>query len=144
MRALLTLLFAAAPAMAQPEPAAVDAAAYPWLADLPDAPPMVRLEDRFAPPAGFTRAPVAEGSFAAWLRGLPVRTDRMSVLAFDGRPLARPAAAIIALDVGDRDVQQCADSVLRLHAEYVWHRGRADGAAYHFTSGDRSSWKGWR
>jgi hypothetical protein len=46
--------------------------------------------------------------------------------------------------VGKRDLQQCADSAIRLHAEYLWYREQAHEAAYHFTSGDRSSWTDWR
>lgn len=138
----LGVVLAAGQAVAAPE---VDHAAYPWLPDLPPPlPPMIPLAARFAPPAGFARVDVAPGSFAAWLRGLPIRTDRTHVLAYDGRRLIRPSAAVVALDVGDRDVQQCADTALRLHAEYLWHRGAADQAAYHFTSGDRSSWRDWR
>lgn len=135
------------PAEPPPPPAPVAVDDYPWLpamaADDP-LPPLIRLETRFATPEGFTRVTVASDSYAAWLRGLPVRTDRTHVLAYDGDRLLRPSAAVIALDVGTRDLQQCADTVIRLHAEYLWHRGQADKAAYHFTSGDRSAWRDWR
>lgn len=104
----------------------------------------IRLEARFPTPEGFERVKVSRTGFAAWLRNLPLRTDRTAVLAFDGRPLVRPAAAVSTLDVSPRDVQQCADSILRLHAEYLWTTGRAANAAYHFTSGDRSAWADWR
>lgn len=146
----------AAPDATPPDAAPPDAAAppppvavgdYPWLDTMADAgplPPLIRLDTRFPTPDGFTRVPVEPGSYAAWLRGLPVRTDRTHVLAYDGRRLFRPSAAIVALDVGDRDLQQCADTVIRLHAEYRWHRGEADRVAYHFTSGDRSGWRDWR
>jgi hypothetical protein len=73
---------------------------------------------------------VAPGSFGAFLRSLPVRLDRTTVLAYDGRPVAAPAAATIALDVGRGDLQQCADTVLRLHAEHLWAGGRAGEAQY--------------
>lgn len=115
---------------------------YPWLDTWPDAPATTRpLAEVFAPPDGFVR--IAATPWTTWLRGLPVRTDRKDVRSFGGRSLG-PAKAIIALDVGSRDVQQCADSVLRLHGEYLWATGRADKAAYHFTSGDRSAWSAWR
>ncbi len=118
---------------------------YAWLASWPGgAPASTRLDARFAPPAGFRRVDAEPGSYAAWLRGLPVRGDRSTVLAYDGTPLVRPAAAIVTLDVGDTDVQQCADSILRLRAEYLWDAGRADAAIFRFTSGDRSAWKDWR
>lgn len=132
MRALLLLLFAATASAGSPF---VDAAG---------APPTTPLEARFPAPTGATRVPAAEGSYAAWLRVLPLRTDREHVEAWDGAVLSRPAAAIAALDVGRGDLQQCADSAIRLHAEWLWATGRSDEAAYHFTSGDRSTWTDWK
>jgi hypothetical protein len=126
--------------IAQTTPPAAD---YPW-PDSAKPGASIRLEARFPPPEGFERVPAPRGGFAAWLRNLPLRTDRTEVLAFDGRPLVRPSAAVSTLDVSPRDVQQCADSVLRLHAEYLWATGRAAKAAYHFTSGDRSAWGDWQ
>ncbi len=118
---------------------------YPWIADwkgtVPDTAP---LEQVFTPPTGFTRIEVTPDGYAAWLRQLPIRSDRAFVLAYDGSRLSRPSAAIVLLDVGTRDLQQCADSAIRLHAEYLWSRGRAAKAAYHFTSGDRTRWSDWR
>lgn len=118
---------------------------YPWLADAETPlPPWQHLHEHFPPPRGFARIHAEPGSYAAWLRKLPIRTDRNIVLAFDGSELSRPSAAVLLLDVGDRDLMQCADSIIRLHAEYLWSQGRADRAAYRFTSGDRSAWADWR
>jgi hypothetical protein len=101
------------------------------------------LSVRFPAPEGYARVPLPAGSFGAWLRDLPLSVDRETVRAFDGRTLDRPAAAIVALDVSPRDLQQCADTAIRLHAEWLWSRGRAETAAYHFTSGDRSAFADW-
>ena len=118
---------------------------YPWLAELAvPASKVISLEDRFPAPPGFQRAPAELGSYASWLRRLPLRTDRTVVHAYDGTPLDRPSVALLLLDVGRRDLMQCADSIIRLHAEYLWSQGRADEASYSFTSGDRSHWKDWR
>lgn len=137
MRYALLTLFVASTAFASPK-----APGYPWLADWEAAPAQtIPLAERFSPPEGFTR--VAATPLTAWLRGLPVRTDRTAVRSFRGTPIG-PSQAVIALDVGRRNVQQCADSILRLHGEYLWATGRAEKAAYHFTSGDRSAWRDWR
>lgn len=134
MRMIFLMLFFASVASAAPT--------YPWLEGWADAPAQSRpIAAVFAPPDGFTRVPATP--LTTWLRGLPVRQDRTEVRSFRGRALG-PAKAVIALDVGTRDVQQCADSILRLHGEYLWATGRADKAAYHFTSGDRSAWRDWR
>ena len=120
----------------------VDLGAYPWL-DADDGRVLEPLEARFQPPEGFSRVRVIEGSLADWLRGLPLVFDSTTVRSYDGLVLSRPAAAVVAMDVGSRDLQQCADSAIRLHAEYLWHAGRANEAAYHFTSGHRTAWKDW-
>jgi hypothetical protein len=118
----------------------VDPVGYPWLADADD---LVSLEARFAAPEGYSRLRVDPDGWEAWLRGLPLEPRRTTVLAYDGRTLDRPAAAIVRMDVGRGDLQQCADSAIRLHAEFLWASGSTD-AAYHFTSGDRSAWADWR
>jgi hypothetical protein len=35
-------------------------------------------------------------------------------------------AAVVAIDVGTADLQQCVDAVVRLHAEWLWSTGRRD------------------
>jgi len=130
-----------------PEPAenhAFGAAGYPWLVKgMAGEQQVIALSDSFAPPAGYKRIPAATGSFASWLRGLPLRSDRRDVLAYDGRMLNRPSAAVVLMDVGDSDLMQCADSLIRLHAEFLWSQGRAEEAGYRFTSGDLSRWSDW-
>ena len=78
------------------------------------------LESRFAPPAGTTRVAVAADSFGGWLRRLPLKPVGTAVKLFDGRTKPRQDvhAAVVDLDVPPRDLQQCADAVMRLWAEY--------------------------
>jgi hypothetical protein len=87
------------------------------------------LEKRFPPPPGFDRA--ATSGYGEWLRGLPLQPSGAPVLLFDGRAKPRQDvhAAVIAIDVGKRDLQQCADAVMRLRAEYLWSRG--EPVAFH-------------
>jgi hypothetical protein len=110
---------------------------------LPEGVETRRLDEVILAPAGFTRVPVTKRSFAAYLRGMPLRATPAPVRAHDGRTIVEPSdrrvAAVAALDVGRADLQQCADSVIRWHAEWLWAEGRALEAAYHFVSGDRAS-----
>src|SRR5689334_8098148 len=100
------------------------------------------LAARIAPPPGCTRLPAADGTFAAWLRGLPLAAAGAPVRLFDGRPKsdATVAAAVLDIDVGSRDLQQCADAVMRLRAEWLWAAGKADEVCFRFTSGDPARW----
>lgn len=129
--ALLGGALGAAPLHAQ---GGADSAGWPWL----EAPHTGdTLETRFAPPEGFTRVDVAKGSFGAFLRRLPLRPEGAPVLAFDGRARSTPHTAVVELDVGAADLQQCADSAIRLHAEFLWSQGAQERIAFHTTSGDR-------
>lgn len=112
----------------------------------PPASPAAALVEAFPPPAGFVRAAAADGSFEAWLRARTVAPG--PVLAWDGA-VVHPAddprvAAIVTLDLIGDDLQQCADTAIRLHAEWLWDSGRADEAGYAFTSGHLSRWSAWR
>ena len=103
------------------------------------------IATRFAPPDGATRTPAPPGSFAAWLRALPLRPHGAPVRLFDGRLKARQDAhaAVVARDPGARDLQQCADAAMRLRAEFLHAAGRADEIAFHFVSGFRCDFATW-
>lgn len=90
--------------------------------------------------------PLPESSFGAWLRALPLRTDQKEVLLFDGSPKRNQSAhfAILDIDVGPRDLQQCADAVIRLRAEYLFSSECPDAIQFNFTSGDTARWSDWR
>lgn len=127
-------------------------AAYPWMAHLKewrevsgsDTASLIALSRRFAPPEGFARVAVKPGSFQAFLRDVPLRTDRTDVRLYTGQRVSMPSAGIIPFDLGSRDVHQCADSVIRLRAEHLWAQRRASEAAFHYTSGHLARWSDWR
>jgi hypothetical protein len=82
------------------------------------------IESRFTPPDGARRIDLPADSFGAWLRTLPLLPPNSPVLLYDGSPKARQDvhAAVVDLDVGTRDLQQWADAVMRLRAEYLRSR----------------------
>src|SRR5690242_16861327 len=84
------------------------------------------LATRFLPPAGAHRVAVAPGTFAEWLRRLPLLPRGTKVHLYNGaeKPRQDVHAAVVDLDVGTRDLQQCADAVMRLRAEYLRAAGR--------------------
>ena len=75
-----------------------------------------RLERRIAVPRGYARVPVAKNSFAAWLRGLPLKPGTPPVYLYNGQKKANQGAhcAVVNIDTGKADLQQCADAVIRL------------------------------
>lgn len=104
------------------------------------------IPERFPSPAGHIRSAVDAGSFAHYLRSLPLRPEGTGVHLFDGRTKPRQDvhAAVLDISVGERDLQQCADAVMRLRAEYLFVSGQQDRIAFHFTNGFLAEWKRWR
>jgi hypothetical protein len=123
-------------------PLCAGAGEYPWLSAYD---PAQSIEKRIDPPKGFARAKAQKGSFGSWLRGLPLKPGKPAVMLFDGRKKARQDVhhAIVDIDVGKKDLQQCADAAIRLWAEYLFARGKALNASFHFTSGDECPFSRW-
>jgi hypothetical protein len=105
---------------------------YPWLSDSsrPHPLPAHHLHHRFPEPPGYQRVELEDGSFGAFLRELPLAAPGTPVLSHRGATILHQdhpnLAAVAAIDVGDADLQQCADSIIRLHAEWAFARGRRD------------------
>ncbi len=93
----------------------------------------------------YNRIPVREGTFAAWLRQLPLKTENNTVFLYDGRVKPNQDAhyRVLKIDVGSRNLQQCADAIMRLRAEYLFSIQRYDEIAFHFTSEDLASYSDW-
>ena len=107
--------------------------------------PADAIAARVAVPQGYERTPLERGSFADWLRGLPLKPGNPPVLLFNGERKTRQDihAAVIDMDTGRRDLQQCADSIIRLRAEYLLSVGKPDQLHFNFTSGDRADFSKW-
>jgi Domain of unknown function (4846) len=78
-----------------------------------------RVRDIALPP-GFIRATETEGSFASYLRSLPLKKDK-TVYLYNGEKKYNQTAqyAVIDISTGTKNLQQCADAVMRLRAEYL-------------------------
>ncbi|MEL6969122.1 MAG: DUF4846 domain-containing protein [Bacteroidota bacterium] len=104
------------------------------------------IATRFAPPPGFRRMPLPTNSFGMFLRELPLKPNGSKVFHYDGQPKYRQDvhSAVIDMDVGTRDLQQCADAVIRLRAEYFWLEGAYDEINFQFTNGFPAAYRRWR
>ncbi|HUX02476.1 MAG: DUF4846 domain-containing protein [Phycisphaerae bacterium] len=126
--------------LADAQPQAED---YLWLAAY-DA--RETIAGRIAVPNGFELSEAEAGTFACWLRHLPLKKAGTPVRLYDGRQKMDQSAhaAVIDIDTGKSDLQQCADAIIRLRAEYLFAVGKADAIHFNFTSGDRADFARWR
>jgi len=106
--------------------------------------PGIQKIEMIPAPAGFRRVELRDG-FAKYLRNLRLLPSS-TVYLYNGRPKPNQSAQfrIIDLSVGSRDLQQCADALIRLRAEYLWSANQKEKIQFHFTSGDLSSYAKWR
>ena len=103
------------------------------------------VKDRFLLPEGYVRTIPSPGSFEEYLQTLPLKADGSIVHFFDGSEKTRIVYdAVLDIDVGDRDLQQCADAVMRLRSEYLYKNKRYNEIAFHFVNGFNAEYSKWR
>lgn len=104
------------------------------------------LQERIRIPDGYTRVQAEDGSFQTYMRQLPVKADGSLVLLNDGSEKNNQSAqiAVFELPVFTSDLQQCADSIMRVYAEYFWSKGAYDKIAFHLTNGFMMDYPTWR
>mgnify|MGYP000865085158 FL=1 len=103
------------------------------------------LETRILPPAGYVRVPSDEAELTAFLRNFPLKKDGSKVLLYNGDAIRNQKnhVAVFDLPLGDRDLQQCADSIMRIYAEYYWSQEEYDRIAFHLTNGFLMEYTKW-
>lgn len=103
------------------------------------------LGERFLAPNGYTKEEYAEGSFGAFVRGYSMKKDGAKVHLYNGRKKFDQSsnAAVFAMPLGERDLQQCADSVIRIYAEYFYDKQQYDKMSFHFVNGFECSFAKW-
>ena len=103
------------------------------------------IQTRINLPENFKRTEGIENSFGEYLRNLAVLPHGTKVKLFDGRLKKRQDvhAAIVDMSIGTRDLQQCADAVMRLRAEYLWNNENYEDLHFNFTNGFNAEYKRW-
>ena len=97
------------------------------------------------PPHGYKRNVINEQSFASYLRQLELKPKGTKVKYYNGSLKLNQNAhyRIIDLDIGSRNLQQCADAIIRLRAEYFYSIGDFKSIHFNFTSGDTAKYLNW-
>ncbi len=103
------------------------------------------IEERFLVPTGYDRINVDSNSFGAYLRKLPLKPHGTFARQYNGvpKPYEPVYDAVVDLPIGDKDLHQCADAVIRLRAEYLWYRGDYENIHFNFTNGQQVDYLEW-
>ena len=104
------------------------------------------LETRINPPEGFSRTDEKTGSLGDFLRNYEMQPDGSPVLLYNGHESWNQNAhiAVFKLPIENVNLQQCADSIMRVYSEYYRSKGEDDRIAFHFTNGFLASYSKWK
>lgn len=103
------------------------------------------LYERISPPDNYKRIKVEDGSFADYLRHIPLKPYGHKAHYYNGdlKEGSSVYTAVLDLEIGDKDLHQCADAVMRLKAEYHWKRQEYDKIHFNLTNGHRIDYDKW-
>jgi hypothetical protein len=94
------------------------------------------VSSRFKTPTNYTRIKSDNNSFAQYLRNLPLKPYNSFVLYFDKtyKMNNNIYTSVIDMDIDSQNLQQCADAVIRLRAEYLYSKKEYDKIHFNFIS----------
>lgn len=94
-------------------------------------------------PVGFERVTYADGSFQNYIQNYPLKPFGAKVVNYDGTDYGyqNGHVGVLELPVPDNGLQQCADALIRMRAEFLWNNDQKDKIGFNFTSGHYCSWK---
>jgi Domain of unknown function (4846) len=103
------------------------------------------VDTRFNLPVGFYREIKDSLSFAFFLRNLPLKPEGATVRYYNGntKPAEGIYTAVVDMEISDKNLQQCADAVIRLRAEYLYKTKQFDKINFNFTNGFKASYSEW-
>lgn len=105
-----------------------------------------KLGEKILVPAGYKRLDCPDTSFGTWARKLKLLPSGTKVKLYNGELKSRQDVheAVLDLDCGTKNLQQCADAVIRLRAEYLFSRQKLKDISFHYTSGDLIPFTRWQ
>lgn len=102
------------------------------------------LAARIPAPQGYKRVDVTEGSFAHFLRNLPLKPAGSDLHYHTGQVKERKyAGAVVDMDFGKNSNEQCADAIIFLRASYLWKTRQYTKISFCFTNGFKAEYAKW-
>jgi len=100
---------------------------------------------RFNVPVGYSRKSYAAGTFGNYLQQLPLKPAGTLTKRYNGETKPnKVAAAVIDVSVGNSDLQQCADAIMRLRAEWLFSEKRFNEISFNLTNGFNMKYSEWK
>lgn len=103
------------------------------------------IKDRYSTPIDFERIEVEKSSFGEFMRNQKLKPYGEKVLYFDGREKNKSNVydSVFEVEIGNRDLHQCADAIMLLRAEYLYSIEKYDDIKFNFVSGFKAEYKKW-
>lgn len=103
------------------------------------------IQDRYSPPLNYTRIDVHKDSFGEFLRNQELKPYGEKALYYNGREKTKTGVydSVIDVEIGDRDLHQCADAIMLLRAEYLYSMDRYEDINFNFVSGFKAEYSKW-
>ena len=103
------------------------------------------INTRFSLPDNYKRTNPTPNSFAFYLSHLPMEEANAKVLLYNKQEKAYQefCAGVIKMDIGTQNLQQCADAVIRLRAEYLFNHKKYNQIHFNLTNGFRTNFLDW-
>ena len=104
------------------------------------------IKERFTAPKKYSWVKENPDSFGFFIENFKLKKYGSPILKYDGTEIATQNLheAIFDIDTGTKDLQQCADAVIRLRAEYLFKTKKFGEIKFHFTSGDLMKWNDYK
>lgn len=116
---------------------------YEWQSNFD---PTTAILHQIPTPKDFERIKSKNNSFQQWLQFLPLFPAGQKVRTYDGslKWNQQVHARVVDIDVGKRDLQQCADAVMRLRSEFLFGKKQYEKIHFNYTNGTKVSFDDWR
>ena len=94
------------------------------------------VDTRFLLPEGYRRVETAQGSFQRYMQTYPLKKYGKRPKYYNGKTNSNaPIYGVLDKDISPKDLEQCADTCMRLYAEYLYENKEYDKISFNFVSG---------
>tara|TARA_A100000171_G_C2140131_1_gene154519 strand:+ start:8236 stop:9024 length:789 start_codon:yes stop_codon:yes gene_type:complete len=100
------------------------------------------ISKRILVPENFKRTTYPAGSFSNYIQQYALKPFDAKIINYDGQEYVyqQGHVGILEVPVPSNGLQQCADALIRLRAEYLWEQNRKSEIGFNFTSGHHCTW----